>query len=71
MNARPRFYEMSIYELSRWVTQNDCLGFDPVGIDDLDDEEELEAMQELEAQADEIWAAMNEGKPLPVDKGAA
>jgi len=56
---KPAFYKMSLQELSKWVYDNDCLGFDIFpATDGLDDDEQIAAREEYESMAEEIYATM-------------
>ena len=55
---KPAFYSMSLQELATWVEAHNKNNehFDCVpAIDELDDDAETEAREELEAMAEEIW----------------
>ena len=53
---KPRFYEMTLDELSAWVSKHNHDMFDELpSVDELDDEEAEEAREELESMADQIW----------------
>jgi hypothetical protein len=55
------FSNMTLRELSDWVARNNNGLFDPgefPAVDDLTDEEEIDAREEYEAMADEILIAL-------------